>query len=435
MGVSSPFAQPASIKTIPSKLPAAACLREKEGKQQTDKRFKSRFIVSNKKEIKLSTRLFTSEAVSMGHPDKVADRISDSILDAFLAQDPNSHVACETLVTTGLAVIAGEIASQASVDCESVVRRAIREIGYRDEAWGIDADTCKVRVLLDEQSPDIAQGVNRESSIGAGDQGLMFGYACNQTPELMPLPIALAHKITNRLTEARFSGQIGWLRPDSKSQVTVEYDGNTPVRIDTVVVSTQHHDHVSQDEIRKRVIEEIVEPLLPPALVKGTPKYWINPTGRFVTGGPNGDCGLTGRKVIVDTYGGWAHHGGGAFSGKDPTKVDRSAAYMARYIAKNLVAAGLADECEVQLAYAIGVDKPVSVSLNTAGSAKIPEEELIELVKRHFDMTPAGIIDTLNLRRPIYAKTSSGGHFGRNDPDFTWEQTNLAETLRRESGL
>ena len=380
----------------------------------------------------MSTRLFTSEAVSMGHPDKVADRISDSILDACLAQDPGSHVACETLVTTGLALIAGEIDTKASLDYVEIVRKAIREIGYCDEAWGIDANTCNVCNKLHEQSPDIAQGVNRESSIGAGDQGLMFGYACNQTPELMPLPITLAHKITNRLTEARFSGEIAWL---SKSQVTVEYDGNKPVRIDTIVVSTQHNEDISQEEIAQTVREKIIEPLLPPELVHGEYKTWINPTGKFVIGGPHGDCGLTGRKVIVDTYGGWAHHGGGAFSGKDPTKVDRSAAYMARYIAKNLVAAGLADECEVQLAYAIGVDKPVSISLNTAGSAKVPEEKLIELVKRHFDMTPAGIIDTLDLRRPIYAKTSNGGHFGRNDPDFTWEQTNLAETLRRESGL
>ena len=371
----------------------------------------------------------------MGHPDKVADRISDSILDACLAQDPDSHIACETLVTTGLALIAGETATKASLDYVEIVRKAIREIGYCDEAWGIDANTCQVCNKLHEQSPDIAQGVNRETSIGAGDQGLMFGYACNQTPELMPLPITLAHKITNRLTEARFSGEIAWLRPDSKSQVTIEYDGNKPVRIDTIVVSTQHNEDVSQEEIAQTVREKIIAPLLPPDLVHGTYKTWINPTGKFVTGGPHGDCGLTGRKIIVDTYGGWAHHGGGAFSGKDPTKVDRSAAYMARYIAKNLVAAGLADECEVQLAYAIGVDKPVSVSLNTAGSAKVPEEKLIELVKRHFDMTPAGIIDTLNLRRPVYVKTSSGGHFGRNDPDFTWEQTNLAETLRRESGL
>jgi S-adenosylmethionine synthetase len=370
----------------------------------------------------------------MGHPDKVADRISDAVLDACLAQDPESHVACETLVTTDLVVIAGEISTKAQVDYEGVVRRAIREVGYSSEEWGINADTCEVRIKLDEQSPDIARGVNREASIGAGDQGLMFGYACNQTPELMPLPIALAHRITNRLTEARFNGEVAWLRPDSKSQVTVEYDGNTPVRIDTIVVSTQHSEDVDQAEIAK-VVSQLVEPLLPKELVNGEIKRLVNPTGKFVVGGPHGDCGLTGRKIIVDTYGGWAHHGGGAFSGKDPTKVDRSASYMARYIAKNLVAAGLADECEVQLAYAIGVDKPVSVMLNTFGTAKIPEEKLVELINKHFDLTPKGIIESLDLRRPIYVKTSSGGHFGRDDADFTWEQTDLAETLRREAGL
>lgn len=383
----------------------------------------------------MSRRLFTSEAVSMGHPDKLADRISDSILDACLTQDPGSHVACETLVTTGLALIAGEIATRASVDYEAIVRQAIREVGYLDESWGMNAETCEVRNKLHEQSPDIAQGVNLTASIGAGDQGLMFGYACTQTPELMPLPIALAHKITNRLTEARVTGEIPWLRPDSKSQVTIEYDGNIPVRIDTVVVSTQHNDDVPQEEIKQTVLEKIVRPLLPENLVHGAYKTWINPTGKFVIGGPHGDCGLTGRKIIVDTYGGWAHHGGGAFSGKDATKVDRSGAYMARYIAKNIVAAGLADECEVQLAYAIGVDRPVSVMLNTSETAKIAEEKLVDLVKSHFDMTPKGIIETLDLCRPIFVKTSSGGHFGRNDPDFTWEQTNLAETLRHKAGL
>ncbi len=371
----------------------------------------------------------------MGHPDKLADRISDSILDACLAQDPGSHVACETLVTTGLALIAGEIATSATVDYEAIVRRAIREVGYLDESWGIGADTCEVHNRLHEQSPDIAQGVNLVSSIGAGDQGLMFGYACTQTPELMPLPIALAHKITNRLTEARLSGEIDWLRPDSKSQVTIEYEGNKPVRIDTVVVSTQHNENISQEEIKQTVLERIVQPLLPADLIRGEYKTWINPTGKFVIGGPHGDCGLTGRKVIVDTYGGWAHHGGGAFSGKDATKVDRSGAYMARYIAKNIVAAGLADECEVQLAYAIGVDRPVSVMLNTSGTSKVDEGKLVELVKRHFDMTPKGIIDTLDLRRPIFVKTSSGGHFGRNDSEFTWERTDRADTLRQEAGL
>ncbi len=375
----------------------------------------------------------------MGHPDKLADRISDGVLDACLAQDPASRVACETMVSTGMAVIAGEITTKATLDYQQVVRNAIREVGYVDDEWGINADTCAVLVSLDRQSPDIAQGVDSNDQsgkdIGAGDQGLMFGYACNQTEELMPLPIALAHRITNRLTEARQAGKVDWLRPDSKSQVTVEYDGDKPVRIDTVVVSTQHSPSVDQKQIADWVIPNIVKPCLPPELDKGDIKYFVNPTGKFVVGGPHGDCGLTGRKIIVDTYGGWARHGGGAFSGKDPTKVDRSAAYMARYIAKNIVAAGLADSCEVQLAYAIGVSEPVSVLIDTAGTGKVAEEKLTELVRKHFPLTPSGIIKHLNLRRPIFAKTAAGGHFGRNDADFTWEQTDKAKTLKKEAGL
>ena len=375
----------------------------------------------------------------MGHPDKLADRISDGILDACLAQDPESRVACETMVTTGMAVIAGEITTKAVLDYQTVVRDAIREVGYCDDEWGLNADTCAVLVSLDRQSPDIAQGVDSnaqaDKDIGAGDQGLMFGYACNQTAELMPLPIALAHRITNLLTQARRENKVNWLRPDSKSQVTVEYDGDKPFRIDTVVVSTQHDPSVGQKEIADWIIPNIVKPCLPPELDKGDIKYHINPTGKFVVGGPHGDCGLTGRKIIVDTYGGWARHGGGAFSGKDPTKVDRSAAYMARYIAKNIVAAGLADACEVQLAYAIGVSEPVSVLIDTEGTGKIPEEKLTELVRKHFPLTPAGIIRHLRLRRPIFAKTAAGGHFGRNDADFSWEQTDLADVLKKEAGI
>ena len=377
--------------------------------------------------------LFTSEAVSMGHPDKLADQISDGILDALLAQDPHSRVACETLVTTGIAVIAGEITSKAVIDYPKVVRQVIHDVGYVDDKMGICADTCAVMLSIDRQSPDIAQGVNEDAAngkeIGAGDQGLMFGYACNDTPELMPLPILLSHKILARLTEARQKGEVSWLRPDSKGQVTVEYDGHKPVRIDTVVVSTQHAPEVSQAEIRKYVIEKIINPLLPKELMRGEITYHINPTGKFEIGGPQGDCGLTGRKIIVDTYGGWARHGGGAFSGKDPTKVDRSAAYMARHIAKNIVAAGLADRCEVQIAYAIGLSEPVSVLVNTEGTGKVPDERLCELVRKLFPLTPSGIIKYLDLRRPIYRKTAAGGHFGRNDPDFTWEKTDRAAEL------
>ena len=375
--------------------------------------------------------LFTSESVSMGHPDKLADQISDGVLDAYLAQDPTSRVACETLVTTGLAVIAGEITSRGTIDYQQVVRGVIRDVGYTDDEMGIAADTCSVLVAVGKQSGDIALGVDADNSsgkdIGAGDQGLMFGYACNDTPELMPLPIALAHRILNRLTEARQRKEVDWLRPDSKSQVTIEFEGNRPVRVDTVVVSTQHSPNVSTDEIKRYVIEKIIRPLLPRDLDSSDTVYHINPTGRFVVGGPHGDCGLTGRKIIVDTYGGWGRHGGGAFSGKDPTKVDRSAAYMARHIAKNIVAAHLADRCELQLAYAIGVSDPVSVHVDTEGTGKLEDSRLCEVIREFFKLTPRGIIEYLDLRKPIYRRTAAGGHFGRDG--FTWEQTDRAAAL------
>jgi S-adenosylmethionine synthetase len=377
--------------------------------------------------------LFTSEAVSAGHPDKLADQISDGVLDALFAQDPYSRVACETMVTTGIAIVAGEITTKAVIDYPDIVRQVIREVGYTDDKMGICADTCAIMLSIDRQSPDIAMGVNEDATkgkeIGAGDQGLMFGYACNDTPELMPLPIQLSHEILERLTEARRKGEVNWLRPDSKSQVTVEYENGKPSRIDTVVVSTQHAPEVSQADIRKFIIDKVINPLLPKQLIKGEITYHVNPTGRFEVGGPHGDCGLTGRKIIVDTYGGWARHGGGAFSGKDCTKVDRSAAYMARHVAKNIVAAGLAERCEVQLAYAIGVSEPVSVLVDTEGTGKIADERICELVRKIFPLTPSGIIKYLDLRRPIYRKTASGGHFGRNDPDFTWEKTNRAAEL------
>jgi S-adenosylmethionine synthetase len=380
--------------------------------------------------------LFTSESVSMGHPDKLADQISDGVLDAYLALDPLSRVACETLVTTGLAVVAGEITSKGTIDYQKVVRDVIRDVGYTDDEMGISADTCSVLVAVGKQSGDIAMGVNEDDStgkdIGAGDQGLMFGYACNETPEMMPLPIALSHRILNRLTEARQKGEVDWLRPDSKSQVTIEYEGNTPKRLDTIVVSTQHAPHVSNEEIRKFVIEKICKPLLPKDLDISNITYHINPTGRFVVGGPHGDCGLTGRKIIVDTYGGWGRHGGGAFSGKDPTKVDRSAAYMARHIAKNIVASGLADRCEVQLAYAIGVSDPVSIKVDTEGTGKLPDEKLCEVVRQFFPLKPRGIIDYLDLRKPIYRKTAAGGHFGREG--FPWEKTERAAELAKVAG-
>jgi S-adenosylmethionine synthetase len=378
--------------------------------------------------------LFTSESVSMGHPDKMADQISDGILDAILEQDPIARVACESLLTTGLICLAGEITTKAMVDYPSIVRQVVRDIGYTSSEMGFDATTCAVIVALGKQSPDIAMGVNEDAAsgkdIGAGDQGMMFGFACNDTPELMPLPIAIAHRVINRITELRQKGTIPWLRPDAKSQVTVEYDGFTPVRIDTVVVSTQHAPSVSHAEIVETVREQVIRPVLPAELVNGSVKYFINPTGKFVIGGPHGDSGVTGRKIIVDTYGGMGRHGGGAFSGKDPTKVDRSAAYMARYVAKNVVASGLAERCEIQLAYAIGVSEPVSVHVDTQGTGQAPDVLIAELVRRHFPLTPSGIIKHLDLRRPIYRKTASGGHFGRTEPEFTWERTDKAQLLR-----
>jgi S-adenosylmethionine synthetase len=375
--------------------------------------------------------LFTSESVSGGHPDKLADQISDGILDAHLAQDPLSRVACETLVTTDFCVLAGEITSKAKVDYTKVARDVIRQVGYTHDDIGFNADTCEVLIKLHSQSPDIAMGVDRD---GAGDQGLMFGYACDETTELMPLPIALAHRILNRLTKARQTGEVNWLRPDSKSQVTVEYDGDRAVRIDTVVVSTQHAPSVTQGQISDYIIAKIINPELPKELVTGDIKYHINPTGQFIVGGPHGDSGLTGRKIIVDTYGGWGRHGGGAFSGKDPTKVDRSAAYMARHVAKNIVASELAERCEVQLAYAIGVADPVSVHVDTQGTGRVDDERLCEVVRQFFPLTPRGIINYLDLRRPIYQKTAAGGHFGRNDPDFRWENTDKARGLAEAAG-
>jgi len=371
----------------------------------------------------------------MGHPDKLADQISDGVLDALLAQDPLSRVACETLVTTGLAIIAGEITTKAVVNYQQIVRDVINEVGYTDDEMGICGKTCAVLVSLDSQSPDIAQGVNSDAekgkSIGAGDQGLMFGFACRDTDEFMPLPIALSHRIINRVTEARKNSEVNWLRPDSKSQVTIEYNGFTPVRVDTVVLSTQHSPDVDQKTIHEFIREHVIRPCLPQHLVKSSPTYHINPTGKFVVGGPHGDCGLTGRKIIVDTYGGWGRHGGGAFSGKDPTKVDRSAAYMARYIAKNIVAAGLADRCEVQLAYAIGVSEPVSVYVDTQGSGKIDDGKLCSLIRDHFPLSPSGIIDHLRLQRPVFRVTAAGGHFGRQGETFTWEKTDKVDELAR----
>jgi len=389
--------------------------------------------------VATGTYLFTSESVSMGHPDKLADQISDAILDALIKGDPFSRVACETMVTTGRAIISGEISSQAKVDYVEIARQVMRDIGYTDEETGISADDCTVEVYIDQQSLDIAQGVNADNDtgkgIGAGDQGLMFGYACRDTPEeLMPLPIALSHRILEQLNAARFGKKVSWLRPDSKSQVTVQYDGNTPVRIDTVVVSTQHDESVSNEEIRTFVIDEVITPCLPAELVQGEITYHVNPTGRFVTGGPHGDCGLTGRKIIVDTYGGWGRHGGGAFSGKDPTKVDRSATYMARHVAKNIVASGLAERCEVQLAYAIGISDPVSVNINSEGTGIVDDALICQAVCDFFPLTPGGIIDYLDLRRPIFQKTAAGGHFGRSDPDFTWENTDRAGELKEHVG-
>ena len=381
--------------------------------------------------------LFTSESVTEGHPDKVADQISDSVLDAILAQDPKSRVACETLVTTGLALVAGEITTKAQVNYPEVVRNTIRDIGYTDASIGFDAHTCAVMVTLDKQSPDIAMGVDTTEGKeqGAGDQGLMFGYACNHTPELMPMPIHFAHRITQRLAEARKKGELKFLRPDGKSQVTIQYINNKPVKVDTIVVSSQHSPDIDNKKLRDAIIDEVVKKAIPAEYLDKNTKYHINPTGRFVVGGPQGDCGLTGRKIIVDTYGGHGSHGGGAFSGKDPSKVDRSASYMGRYIAKNVVAAGIADECEVQIAYAIGIAEPVSVMVDTFGTEKIAPDKIAELIKENFKMKPADIIKTLDLLRPIYRKTAANGHFGRNEPEFTWERTDKAAVLKKAAGL
>ena len=377
--------------------------------------------------------LFTSESVTEGHPDKIADQISDSILDACLAEDPVSRVACETLTATGLVVVAGEITTKAYVDFQTVVRGVVSSIGYDNALYGFDANTCAVISSINKQSGDIAMGVDTG---GAGDQGMMFGYACNETQELMPMPILLAHKLTMRLSEVRKHGKLPYLRPDGKSQVTVEYDENhKPRRVDAVVISTQHAETVTNDELRSGILKHVIQATIPPQLLDEDTKYHINPTGRFVIGGPMGDTGLTGRKIIVDTYGGMGRHGGGAFSGKDPTKVDRSAAYMARHIAKNVVAAGLAERCEVQLAYAIGVADPVSVLVETFGTEKVDKAILPQLIRAHFKLTPRGIIESLNLRRPIYCKTAAYGHFGRSDPDFTWESTSKAAKLASEAGV
>lgn len=370
--------------------------------------------------------LFTSESVTEGHPDKLADQISDAVLDAILANDPEGRVACETLVAMGLVFVAGEITTNCYIDVQKVARNAIRDAGYNNPAFGFDFMDCSVIASINEQSPDIALGVDKE---GAGDQGMMFGYATDETPELMPLPIMLAHKLARRLSYVRRERLLPWVRPDGKSQVTVEYVDGKPVRVDTVVISTQHDEDVTLETIREGIIEEVIKYIISPELLKNT-KYFINPTGRFVIGGPQGDTGLTGRKIIVDTYGGWGRHGGGCFSGKDPSKVDRSAAYMARYVAKNIVAAGLAKECEIQLSYAIGVAEPVSIMVDTHGTGKIPDEKIEKFVREHFDMTPKGIIRTLQLKRPIYKPTAAYGHFGREEDSFSWEKTDKAELLK-----
>jgi S-adenosylmethionine synthetase len=394
----------------------------------------------------LTKSLFTSEAVTEGHPDKIADQISDAILDAIIGQDPNARVAAETLVTTGLVLVAGEITTDCYVDIPRLVRSTIEEIGYTRAKYGFDSETCAVITSLDEQSPDIAMGVDEAlesktgaddliEKTGAGDQGMMFGYASNETDVYMPLPALLANRMAQRLTQVRKEGILSYLRPDGKTQVTVEYQNNQPVRVDTVVVSTQHHPEVEPETLSQDIIDKVIKPVIPANMLDAETRYFINPTGRFVIGGPQGDCGLTGRKIIVDTYGGMARHGGGAFSGKDPTKVDRSAAYAARYVAKNCVAAGLADRMEIQLAYAIGVAHPVSVRVDTFGTNHIPEDKIEELINKNFDLRPAAIIRDLELRRPIYKKTAAYGHFGRNEPEFTWERTDKAETLRQQAGL
>ena len=383
--------------------------------------------------------LFTSESVSEGHPDKVADQISDAILDAILADDPPARVACETLVSTGLVVISGEITTKAHINYREIAQDAVRRIGYNNSEIGFDYKSCAILTAINRQSPDIAQGVNEGQGLdldqGAGDQGLMFGYACNETPSLMPLPIHYAHRIMQRQAEVRRDGRLPWLRPDAKSQLTVRYVDGKPTSIDTVVVSTQHDPEVSHAQISEAVIEEIIKPVVPKGLLNAGTRFLVNPTGRFVVGGPHGDCGLTGRKIIVDTYGGAARHGGGAFSGKDPSKVDRSAAYAARYVAKNVVAAGLADRCEVQVAYAIGVARPVSLMVNTFGTGKLSDDAIASLIERHFDLRPKGIIQSLDLLRPIYRKTAAYGHFGRDEPEFTWEAIDKAAALSAESGI
>lgn len=396
----------------------------------------------------MAKRLFTSESVTEGHPDKIADQISDAVLDAIFAQDPNARVACETSVTTGLVLVMGEITTGCYVDIPKIVRGTIREIGYNRAKYGFDSETCAVLTSIDEQSPDIAMGVDRAleaktgemsdaeiEAIGAGDQGMMFGYATNETTEFMPLPISLAHKLARRLTEVRKNRELNYLRPDGKTQVTIEYVDDKPVRVDTIVISTQHKPDVSLETIREDLIAKVIKPIVPAELLDNRTKYFVNPTGRFVIGGPQGDAGLTGRKIIVDTYGGMARHGGGAFSGKDPTKVDRSAAYAARYVAKNIVAAGLADRCEVQLAYAIGVARPVSIMIETFGTGKLSEEKMVELVQKHFDLRPAGIIKELDLRRPIYKQTAAYGHFGRTDIDLPWERLDKVDALKKDAGI
>jgi len=379
--------------------------------------------------------IVSSESVGEGHPDKVADNCSDAVLDAILVQDPTARVACETMVNTGMAVVSGEITTSAVVDYTDVIRETILDIGYNDGAMGFDGNNCAVLIALDKQSPDIAQGVNEGEGVdldqGAGDQGLMYGYATNETEELMPMPIQIAHQLTAKQAEVRKNGALKWLRPDVKSQVSVRYEGNTPQTIDAVVLSTQHDDAISYDDLKEAVMEEIIKPVLPENMLSSDTKYFINPTGRFVIGGPVGDCGLTGRKIIVDTYGGVGRHGGGAFSGKDPSKVDRSAAYAARYVAKNVVAAGLADKCEVQVAYAIGVARPVSIHVETFGTAHVDENKIEALIAEHFDLRPKGIVQMLDLLRPIYRKTAANGHFGRNDPDFSWEKTDRAHLLKQ----